>query len=67
MISTIDMATVERLLVGGVLAVLALLVTFGPEIRDKFGRLRARGRSTTAFASEGSPALSSRIEVGTFS
>ncbi len=61
MIGTMDMATVERLLVGGVLALLALIVAFGPEIREQLGRLRARGRAAPAMAADGSPRFASRI------
>ena len=61
MLSTIDLATLERMLVGGSLAFLAVVVAFGPELKRYLRRLRARGRSA-------SPVLAgnaSGIRVGT--
>jgi hypothetical protein len=41
----IDMLLLERLLIGGFLGALAVVVAFGPELRQAVVRLRARGTS----------------------
>lgn len=42
--SIIDMAQLERLVVGGLLAVLAVAVAFGPELGRHLTQMRSRGR-----------------------
>ena len=43
MLTGIDMLFLERLLIGGLLAALAVVVAFGPELRQTVVRLRHRG------------------------
>ena len=57
MFSTIDMATLERMLVGGSLALLAVVVAFGPELKRRLVQLRARGRSATPVLTSGASAI----------
>jgi hypothetical protein len=45
--SSIDPTFVERFLLGGLLAVVAVGVAFGPELRRFFQRLRGRGELAT--------------------
>lgn len=43
MLTGIDMLLLERLLIGGFLGALAVVVAFGPELRQALVRLRRRG------------------------
>ena len=42
MLTGIDMLLVERLVIGGLLGALAVVVAFGPELRQAVSRLRHR-------------------------
>lgn len=43
--SAFDPSQLERFIVGGLLAALAVAVAFGPELRRALGRVRARDRA----------------------
>lgn len=64
MIASIDMDALERLLVGGALALLALLVAFGPEARRQLWRMRTRERAPGPLTTPGAAAGRSRIQIG---
>lgn len=64
MLGSIDMAALERILVGGALALLAFLVSFGPEFRRQLWRMRTRGRAAAPLAAPAATAGRSRIQIG---
>ncbi len=55
MLTGIDVLFLERLLIGGLLAAMAVVVAFGPELRQTMVRMRRRGAPERRNLSEPSP------------